>query len=87
MKIFLFLFLTLFPVVSGVSSACLNEFGAIYSGGLDAKAEELSSDLDFDESNCSGSYFAGGTYSCNFDFSTVYDAIVPLCEEVRGSCA
>ena len=76
-------------MVSGaISAKCANEFGAIYeSGGLDAKAAELSSDLDFDESNCSGSYFPGGTYSCNFDFSTLYDAIDPFCEEVRGSCA
>ena len=86
MKIFRFLFLTLFPVVSGISTKCQEEFNALYeSGALLAKEAEVSSDVDlsFDESNCS----FGDPLSCTFDFSTVYDAIEPICKEVRGSCA
>ena len=83
---FRFLFLTLFPVVSGISSKCLQEFGAIYESGTYQATETDSLEAlaaTFDQSGCS----FGETTSCTFDFSTVSDVMEPICKEVRGSCA
>lgn len=74
-------------MVSGVSTKCQKEFTALYeSGTLEAKEAEATSGVDtsFGESNCN---LYGDPISCTYDFSTVYDAIEPICKEVRGSCA
>ena len=89
MKMFRFLFLTLFPVVSAtISDKCLQELGALYESGdlengLSASATDFAQDLNADGA-CTPN---GSTYSCVYDYSTVAYAVEPLCKEVRASCA
>ena len=90
MKMFRFLFLILFPVVSATLSAeCGLGLSALYDdGALLAKQDELNVDflqnLDTDEI-CEVE--DKDTARCVFDYSPVSDALEPLCEEVRGSWA
>ena len=87
-KMFRFLFLTLFPVVSGISDKCLLELDAIYESGdlengLSASVTDFAQNLNADGA-CTPN---GSTYSCVYDYSTVAFAVEPLCKEVRASCA
>lgn len=90
MNMFRFLFLTLFPVVSAtISDKCLQELGALYESGnledgLSVSVSDFAQELNADGA-CTPNN--GSTYSCVYDYSTVANAVEPLCKEVRGSCA